>query len=260
MTRINQFKYVPRKDAPETLAKLMTPAVRFDKKDCLDMPPITMEDRRVNLTSMQTKVLKSLKDDWLHEESDGSKVVAQTAAVRIGKVLQVCQGRVIGDSGVINVGADERIAACKDLISESLSKTIIFAGFRASVEYLYEELSKHYGCVVVHGDVSQGDRAAAFKAFDNDPDVKVLIAHPATTSHGLTLVAASTTIWYGPYQKFEVYDQANQRTDRPGQKHHMRIINLYSTREELLTFQAARKAISSQDAALELKRLVMVSE
>ena len=42
----------------------------------------------------------------------------------------------------------------------------------------------------------------------------VLIAHPATMAHGLTLTAASTVVWYGPVTSNEQYIQANGRIER----------------------------------------------
>jgi SNF2 family DNA or RNA helicase len=255
MYRLDQYTWLPKHDAVKTVAKYMTPSIRFDKKDCLDMPPVTFEVRKVPLTKEQTEAIKDLRTQWVFE-AKGDRVVADRAAVRLSKVLQIGQGCVIGDAGVIELDVGPRIQTVLDLIAESESKTIVFASFRASLERLEKELSKHYGVGVVHGDVSSSERSKVFDAFKTDPKCRVLLAHPATTSHGLTLTSASTTIWFGPYQKFEAFEQANERMNRPGQKHDMRIIGLEGMTEEKLVFNAARKAGDTQADLMELKRLL----
>jgi SNF2 family DNA or RNA helicase len=242
------------------VGKYMVPAIRFDKKDCIDMPPITFEERMVPMTPEQKKAYDNLKRDWLHKSDDNKLVRADTAAIRLNKVLQVAGGSVISDSGVMYLDVAPRVQTCIDLVNESNSKTIIFANYRAIVERLHDEMKKHFGCVLIHGDVSAHERDRRFEAFRHDPKVQVLVAHPATTSHGLTLVEASTTIWFGPQVKNEIYDQANQRTDRPGQKHHMRIINLYGCREEELVYRSTREATKNQGDLLELKKLLLVDD
>ena len=51
-------------------------------------------------------------------------------------------------------------------------------------------------------------------------------AHPECMSHGLTLTAADTIIWFGPVTKLETYEQANARITRVGQTHKQQIIKL----------------------------------
>lgn len=260
MYRVNQFLWLPKKEATEVVSKYMTPAIRFDKKDCIDMPPITYENRKVALTAEQIKAIKDLRDEWVFEKN-GERVMADRAATRLSKLLQVGQGTVIGDNSTLTLDLAPRLATMFDIIAESESKTIVFASFRAAIERIDVELQKVLGKggnVTVHGDVSSSDRTKAFDAFKNDPKCKVLLAHPATTSHGLTLTSASTTIWFGPYNKFEAYQQANERMNRPGQRHDMRIINLYGMPEELLVYQAARKSDDAQTLLMELKKLLEV--
>ena len=50
-------------------------------------------------------------------------------------------------------------------------------------------------------------------------DIKAAVAHPASTGHGLNLQAGgSTIIWYGLTWSLELYQQANARLWRQGQK------------------------------------------
>jgi SNF2 family DNA or RNA helicase len=83
------------------------------------------------------------------------------------------------------------------------------------------------------------------------PDgAKVLVAHPATTSHGLTLTAADTVIWFAPTVSADHYIQANNRADRPGQKNNVTIYNLYATALEKQWYSAVHDRRVKQDDLL----------
>jgi SNF2 family DNA or RNA helicase len=274
MVKVSQFKWVPRKDSHMVVAKYLTPAIRFDKEDCLDLPPITYIDRKVSMTSAQLKAIADLKKEWVHDTKtlsaagkvSNQRVIAVNAAARLGKILQVCQGVVIGETGVVAIPALPRLQACIDIIDESggvgelKGKTIIFASFKASVEYLKTELGKIFPVETVTGDTSASDRARIFADFARTGDVRVLIAHPATVAHGLTITAASTIIWYGPTVKREYYQQGNERISRPGQTENMRIVNMHGCREEEIIIKANHDAELSQDMLLELKKLLALDE
>ena len=47
MTKITQFKYIPRPDAMDVVYKVLQPAVRYTKAECLDLPPRTYVTREV---------------------------------------------------------------------------------------------------------------------------------------------------------------------------------------------------------------------
>jgi SNF2 family DNA or RNA helicase len=54
----------------------------------------------------------------------------------------------------------------------------------------------------------------------------VLVANPGTMSHGLTLTAASVIVWFSPIHSAEIYEQANARIVRPGQKRNTLIVRM----------------------------------
>ena len=57
----------------------------------------------------------------------------------------------------------------------------------------------------------------------------MLVANPGTLSHGLTLTAASTVIWFAPIHCNETWQQANARVTRPGQKRNTLIVSIEAT-------------------------------
>jgi SNF2 family DNA or RNA helicase len=70
-------------------------------------------------------------------------------------------------------------------------------------------------------------------------------------SHGLTLTAANTIVWYGPTLSNETYTQANARITRPGQKHRQFIIHIESSTVERAAFKRLKNQQAMQGLLLE---------
>ena len=116
---------------------------------------------------------------------------------------------------------------------------------------LAAELSKDFSVEVIHGGVSKSERDRIFSAFQKTKDPKVLVAQPAAMSHGLTLTAASTIVWYSCITSNEVFEQANGRINRPGQKMNNFIILLEGTPVESRIYARLRKKQKMQGALLD---------
>jgi SNF2 family DNA or RNA helicase len=65
--------------------------------------------------------------------------------------------------------------------------------------------------------VGKNERDEIFREFQEGTRLRAIIANPATMSHGLTLTAATTIIWYAPIHSNDIYEQACARVRRPGQ-------------------------------------------
>ena len=117
---------------------------------------------------------------------------------------------------------------------------------------LEKELSKDWNVAVVNGEVSSSKRNDIFHNFQNEKNPHVLIAHPATMAHGLTLTAASTIVWYGPVTSNEQYIQANGRIERIGKKHVSNIIHIESTDLEYRMYERLKNKQKLQGLLLDL--------
>ena len=125
-----------------------------------------------------------------------------------------------------------RVQATKELVDEVGGKVIIFVPLTGTLHMLEKELSKHYTVGVVNGAVSRRKRDLIFHNFQSSADPRVIIAHPATMAHGLTLTAASTIIWYGPITSNEQYVQANGRIERIGKQYTSNVVHIEATNLE----------------------------
>ena len=91
----------------------------------------------------------------------------------------------------------------------------------------------------------------------NRGEIPVALAHPASVGHGLNLQAGGhLIIWYGLTWSLELYQQANERLNRPGQQHVCRIYHLIlkGTHDERV-LKALESKDEGQAAAIEALRL-----
>ena len=80
----------------------------------------------------------------------------------------------------------------------------------------------------------------------------MLIIQPQAASHGLTLTAANTIIWYAPVTSVETYLQANARIDRPGQHNPMTIVHVTGSEVEARLYKMLRSNIDNHKKIVDL--------
>jgi hypothetical protein len=82
----------------------------------------------------------------------------------------------------------------------------------------------------------------------------VLILQPQAASHGLTLTAANTIIWYAPVTSVETYLQANARINRPGQHNPMTIVHIQGSEVEAKLYGMLQNNITNHSKIIDLYR------
>lgn len=256
MFQVSNFRWLPRANAAETVRQALSPAVRFSREECIDLPECVVETRDVALSPTQEKAYKELKRDLQVVLKGGKTITAvNEASLRI-KLLQITSGAVYGANREVHkTDAAPRLAVLKEVIDEAGAKIIVFASFTSVVDMLAFELRQTYGentVARVYGDTSQSARSEIFWKFEADTDPRIIVADPGTMSHGLTLVAASTIVWWGPTDRLETYQQANARINRPGQKNRMLIVRLAGTKIEAEIYRRLEEKSSLQGVILKL--------
>jgi SNF2 family DNA or RNA helicase len=254
MNKRGPYKWVAKPGAEERVFELMQPAIRFTKKDCLDLPPITFNQRQCTMSPEQQKVFDDVKSAMKHEDQEaGVEIKAVNAAVKLIKLQQIMCG-VVKDSNGDPVFLDpkDRLDLVDELVNNAEAKVIIFVPFVNVMHLVLNHLSKRHEVVLVNGDVKKADRDDIFRRFQNDKHTKVLIAHPKVAAHGLTLTAANTIIWYAPTFSIGQYMQANARIDRTGQTLAMSVYNLWCHPVELAIYSLLQSRESLQSRLMEL--------
>lgn len=227
MYKITNFKWGVKDTAPETVHRVLQPAIRFSKDECLDLPDLVYVARMVEMTAQQKRFYGKMRKELLLEAA-GENVTAGTAAVAMTKLLQISSGSVYtDDKNVLQFDISSRYRVLSEVIAETPSKVIVFVPFRNAIELLAEKLAADkVSCEIIDGSIPASKRSEVFHAFQNDPNPRVLLIQPQAAAHGVTLTAADTIVWWGPTASLEIYEQANARIHRKGQTKKCTIVQL----------------------------------
>jgi SNF2 family DNA or RNA helicase len=255
MYKVGMFRWVPKPNAQAVVHAALQPAIRFEKDQCLDLPEVTEVDRDAPLTPQQSKYYKMLKNNMMMKAA-GEEVSAANAATNINKLLQISGGAVYTDQReVIEFDVSNRLQVVLEVIEESSHKVLVFVPFTHTIELLKTYLTKHHiTCEVINGAVPVNRRSSIVDDFQKTDNVKVLIIQPQAASHGLTLTAANTIIWYAPVTSVETYLQANARINRPGQKNAMTIVHVTGSEVEARVYKMLTGKIGDHVKIIDLYR------
>jgi len=251
MMQVSMYRWLPRENFEEILKEAIQPVIRFSRDECLDLPDVVTQTFEVPLSTKQKMAFNKLKKDAILL-LDGKEVTAVNEGVMRNKLLQCCSGYVYDtEHGFIDLEPKPRLEAIKNLIEESARGVLIFMQFKSSIAAAEKYLKQYFDVRVVNGDTSVKKRTQYFSEFQAGK-FKVIIAHPATMAHGVTLTAASTVIWGLITSNNEWYPQANSRIQRIGQVHKARVIRIISTPLEKEILKRLEQKRSMQGLLLEV--------
>lgn len=208
------FSYAPKDGADYTINQAISDlCVSMKADDYLELPDCIAEEMPVVLNITAKKAYERLEKEMLLQVDD-STIDAGSAAVLTGKLLQLCDGAVYDDSGQAVEIHNCKIEAFMELV-EMLhgAHALVFYNFQHDRERLKKALSKTGLRVRVYGGAQDDLDWNAGK-------IDILLAHPASCAYGLNLQdGGHHVIWFGLTWSLELYQQANKRLHRQGQKH-----------------------------------------
>lgn len=254
MRQLTQFKWVNRPEANDVVWQMMQPAIRFSLDDCTDLPEQTFITREVEMTPEQKKAYKDMLSK-LATDYQGGQILAVNEAIKANKLIQIACGVAYGTGGEeVVLPAKPRLDVLKEIIEESEGKVIVFVPLTGALEAVAEELRRDWSVEVVHGGTSKTERDRIFGDFQRHPDPRVIVANAATMSHGLTLTAATTIVWYAPVHSNEVYEQACARVRRPGQTRTTVIVHITGSDVERRVYKRLQDKQSMQGLLLDMMK------
>lgn len=253
MTQMTQFRWIAKADANNHVYSMLQPAVRYKRDDCLELPDVSYQTIKVPLSKAVDKVYKQLIAKLKVAFKEGH-VTAANEGVLFMKLMQVACGWVYtSDKGVVSLDNKKRVQEVVDIYEQSAGKVIVFACFKHAARELHKRmLNKGISASLVTGDTSKKHRDEIFSAFQNSSEKSMIVAHPQCMSHGLTLTAANTIVWFTPTTSLETYQQACARITRPGQVRKSLIIHLTGTPIEGKIYSRLRHKASVQGALLDM--------
>lgn len=251
--KVTQFRWENKPTAVETVHRVLQPAVRFSKDECLDLPDLMYTSRHVPMTKQQEVYYKKFKKDLMMEAA-GAEVTAANAAVKMNKLLQISAGAVYTDDGdTLEFDIGSRYKVLKEVIDETTKKVLVFVPFKSTIRMLADTLRDDgITTEVISGDVSAGARTDIFNRFQTTPDPRVLVIQPQAAAHGVTLTAANTVVWWAPTSSLETYAQANARIHRSGQTSKCTVVHLESAPVERRLYDMLAKRIDIHAQILNL--------
>jgi SNF2 family DNA or RNA helicase len=107
---------------------------------------------------------------------------------------------------------------------------------------------------IIQGSVSATKRADIINRFQTMEHPRVLVIQPQAASHGVTLTAADTIVFWSPVMSVETYIQCVARIDRVGQKNSMTVVHLQGSEVERKMYEMLQSKVDSHEKLVDLYR------
>lgn len=253
------YSYRERKDYDEAIfgknyyekeihQKIADICISMKSKDYLDLPDTIFRELKVHLSADQKKRYDDFeRQQVLSLTENGGEITAVNAAALSTKLLQFANGAIYDAEKVYHEIHSAKLDAIDEIIDTATSPVLIFYWYKHDLERLQLKLARFKPeHINTAGNIEKW----------NQGKINVLFAHPASAGHGLNLqFGGSTIIWFSQTWSLELYQQANGRLNRPGQKNTVIINNLIAvgTMDEDVFKSRARKEVG-QDALMEAVR------
>lgn len=256
-------KLVGFKNIPLIQERLARISFMITKKEAnLQLPEKVYDTVEVQMTAKQAEWYNEVKEQLALELADlvndsSKRITADHVLTKLLRLAQITCGHVKWDDQIDDMGnvlfkgrtepipgGNPKVTAVMDMIRDELEqdprgKKIIWACFRQDIFTLQAELiDAGIGNVVYFGDTSDKDREIAEYRFNNDPNIKVFLANPATAGAGLNLLgyppsAPDSVDTYADHEIFfsqnwqpVLRSQAEDRAHRKGTRCNVRITDL----------------------------------
>lgn len=209
--------------------KIADICISMKAEDYLQLPDVIYETVPVVLDSKAKKSYEELEKKMILELEAGEEITVASAAALSNKLQQLANGAIYGENREVFEIHDCKIERFLELIEQLNGKpALVFYNFQHDLSRIQKALAK------------SGLRVRLLKSPEDQKDwnehkIDVLLAHPASAAYGLNLQEGGNhVVWFGLNWSLELYQQANKRLHRQGQKEKVIIHHLITkgTRDE----------------------------
>lgn len=239
MIRQDEWTWVPKTDWRDAVSAVLQPAIRYELRDCVDIPETIHQYRETPLKPEVAQIYKDLEKEYITYLKDAT-VTAMNAGAHYMRLLQVSSGVVRDETGAWHrLDISAKVQALTEILeTTSTHRIVVGVYFRHAIQFLREELLKRgYSCAFIDSSVAAKERAHIIRRFD-EGKLQFLIAQPGTLQFGVDLTASNVLVWFSPVSSGEIFMQFRQRIVRASQKLAQNIIMLYSTTKERKVYRA----------------------
>lgn len=208
------YDWKQKKEAEEAVYdKISDICVSMKAEDWLKMPQRI--DRRIPVVLSQDvkEKYRKLERDLLLPLKDAD-IVANTAAVLSNKLLQLANGACYDENKGVQHIHDAKLDALEDVVEAANGHPVlVFYSYKHDLERIQQRFGKKVRILRKGADGSKDI------ADWNSGKIDILAVHPASAGHGLNLQdGGNIIVWFGLPWSLELYQQANARLYRQGQK------------------------------------------
>jgi SNF2 family DNA or RNA helicase len=238
--------------AAEVYDRLADICMSVNKSDVLDLPGQVYEDIELEAPPALLKQYKQFERDKVLEclDADG-EIMAGTAAALTNKLLQFANGAIYDSEGVAHELHTIKLEALEEMIEAAGGESVL-------VLYAYKHDADRIKRRITCRELDTPEDMDAW----NRGEIPVALAHPASIGHGLNLQdGGHIIIWFGLTWSLELYQQANERLNRPGQRHVCKVYHLIlKGTHDARVLESLKNKDAGQARALEALRLEIVKE
>lgn len=238
------FKIIDWQNLDEMAKKIHSIAVRVKDNEA-ELPELIVQDIPVYFSKETKEVYKQMAKEMIVELDNMETVTAAIAAVKSGKLQQICGGFLMRTDVVMvddkpkkqpvtfPVGT-EKLDVFMDLIDKYIDEHKIIVGcrfiweinqIRLRLEKKFAADRSGYKVEVIRGGVSAEERTRIKRDFQSKPGVRVIIFQVSAAT-AMTLTAADIGILYSCTRKWDDYWQWLKRIHREGQTRPVKIYRL----------------------------------
>jgi SNF2 family DNA or RNA helicase len=200
--------------------KISDICISMKAEDYLAMPERIDNEININLPDKVMNTYNQFEKDLVLELGEDD-ITASNAAVLTNKLLQMSNGAIYSEKHEVVEIHEEKLKALLDIIEAANGKAVlVFYSFQHDFDRIISFLkSKKLNAVGL-------EDSKDIKKW-NEGKTPVLLVHPAGAGHGLNLqYGGNIIVWFGLTWSLELYQQANARLYRQGQKENVIIHHL----------------------------------
>lgn len=244
------FSWEPRPGAREAVEARIADMV-FRADGMLDLPDFVYDPRKIVLDDKARALYNRMKDDLL-TQIEGTTITAANAAVLVGKLKQMSNGRVYDEKReIIKVHAAKQ-DALRELVEEMGDEQLLIAyDYHHDLDQIREVLGDD---IPYLGAGVNGATAMEHVERWNRKEIQFLAANPASAGHGLNLQrsGAHHILWWGPTFDLDHYIQFNDRIRRQGNTAAAVVVHTFITEKSVdeVALKAQTDKASLQDSLL----------
>jgi SNF2 family DNA or RNA helicase len=208
--------------------KISDITLKMDAKDYLDLPAVKVVNMMVDLPAKARKAYEEMEANMFAALDNGTELEVFSKTAISNKCLQFCNGSpyLHAETSEYEALHDAKLNALEEVLEEAGGSPVLCSyTYKADAERIMKKF-KAYKPVNLTAEKAS-DTAKILTRW-KEGEIKLLIGHPMSMSHGIDglQVSGYIMVWFGLNWSLELYDQMNARIDRQGQTHPVSIIRI----------------------------------